>query len=114
MPLTRSVQGLWRADWQPLLAHLLDRREPPEERAASVHMTLAGGIVAQAELIRSQANVETVGLCGGVFQNARLTSAATGMLEERGFEVRLGGRVPVNDAGLSFGQVVEHAAARRE
>jgi hydrogenase maturation protein HypF len=113
MPLTRDYQGLWRADWQPLLTHLLESGEAPEERAASVHMTLAGCVASQAELILSQTAFDTVGLCGGVFQNARLTTAVVSMLEDRGFDVRLGSRVPVNDAGLSFGQVVEYAAAQR-
>ena len=31
-------------------------------------------------------------------------------LQEAGFEVCLGERVPANDAGLSFGQVIEYAA----
>jgi len=37
-----------------------------------------------------------------------LTEHACDRLRAEGFEVCLGQRVPVNDAGLSFGQVIEY------
>ncbi|MHB1076478.1 hypothetical protein [Thiobacillus sp.] len=36
-----------------------------------------------------------------------LAEAAIGLLERAGFSAHLPQRVPVNDAGLSFGQVIE-------
>jgi hydrogenase maturation protein HypF len=73
------------------------------------HETLAEALLRQACAVRARRPVETVGLCGGVFQNRRLAQACVRRLRRHGFEPLLGRRVPVNDAGLSFGQVVEYA-----
>jgi hydrogenase maturation protein HypF len=54
--------------------------------------------------------VRIVGLSGGVFQNRLLSERLVRELEARGFRVVLGERVPANDGGLSFGQVIEYAA----
>ena len=50
-----------------------------------------------------------VGLSGGVFQNKRLTEEAFGGLRTQGFRVYLSQNVPCNDAGLSYGQIIEAA-----
>jgi hydrogenase maturation protein HypF len=42
-----------------------------------------------------------------VFQNRLLTESAKALLERHGFNVRLPQRVPVNDAGVCLGQVME-------
>jgi len=47
-------------------------------------------------------------LSGGVFQNRALTEQAVALLENDGFRVMLPEAVPVNDAGISFGQVIEY------
>ena len=57
--------------------------------------------------MRAQTDIRSVGLSGGVFQNRLLAEAAIERLESAGFQVHLPQRVPVNDAGLSFGQVIE-------
>jgi hydrogenase maturation protein HypF len=51
-----------------------------------------------------------VGLTGGVFQNRRLTERALARLAAAGFECHLPQRLPVNDAGISLGQVAEFLA----
>lgn len=43
----------------------------------------------------------------GVFQNRRLTDPAVEALTAEGFEVLLPHRLPVNDAAIAFGQIVE-------
>lgn len=80
---------------------------PPAERAACFHRSLARALVEQAQKLREQSGIGTVGLTGGVFQNRMLAEAAIAQLEAAGFAVHLPRRVPVNDAGLSFGQVIE-------
>jgi hydrogenase maturation protein HypF len=57
--------------------------------------------------LRAQTGIQAVGLTGGVFQNRVLAEAAISRLDAAGFIVRLPQRIPVNDAGLSFGQVIE-------
>lgn len=107
LPLTRDPLGLWRTDWAPLLPMLGDTTRPAAERAARFHLSLAQALVEQAKQLRTQTGIRSVGLTGGVFQNRVLAEAAIGLLERAGFSVHLPQRVPVNDAGLSFGQVIE-------
>jgi hydrogenase maturation protein HypF len=107
LPLQRDATGIWRSDWAPLLPMLADTTLPVAERAASFHLSLAHALVEQAKQLREQTGIHTIGLTGGVFQNRVLAEAAIGLIEAAGFIVHLPQRLPVNDAGLSFGQVIE-------
>jgi hydrogenase maturation protein HypF len=111
LPLQRDPLGLWRTDWTPLLPLLADTGRPVAERASSFHLSLAQALVEQAEKLRAQTGIRSVGLTGGVFQNRVLAQAAIDRLEAAGFKIHLPQRVPVNDAGLSFGQVIEYLHA---
>jgi len=62
--------------------------------------------------VREQTGVERVGLGGGVFQNRVLTEQVRARLAAAGFEVLLPRILPVNDAAISYGQLVEASAAR--
>jgi hydrogenase maturation protein HypF len=107
LPLRRDADGLWRTDWAPLLPMLGNDALPAAERAASFHLSLAQALVDQATQLREQTGIRSVGLTGGVLQNRLLAEAAIERLESAGFEAHLPRRIPVNDAGLSFGQVIE-------
>jgi hydrogenase maturation protein HypF len=107
LPLRRDADGLWRTDWAPLLPMLGNDALPAAERAASFHLSLAQALVDQATQLREQTGIRSVGLIGGVLQNRLLAEAAIERLESAGFEAHLPRRIPVNDAGLSFGQVIE-------
>lgn len=107
LPLAQGGDGIWRSDWEPLLALLADASRPLAERAASFHLSLAQALVDQARALREQTGIATVGLTGGVFQNRLLAEAAIRRLEGAGFAAGLPRRIPVNDAGLSFGQVID-------
>ena len=107
LPLEHDLLGVWRTDWAPLLPMLTDPTRPVAERAASFHLSLAQALVEQAKQLREQTGIRSVGLTGGVFQNRLLAEAAIELLEAAGLSVHLPRRVPVNDAGLSFGQVIE-------
>ncbi|MBN8928617.1 MAG: carbamoyltransferase HypF [Rhodospirillales bacterium] len=115
LPITRDASGVWRTDWAPLLPALSDPTRSAADRAALFHATLAAALVAQAEILRAEAGLTRIGitrlgLTGGAFQNRRLTEAVIARAEEAGFAVTLPATLPVNDAGLSFGQLVESAA----
>jgi hydrogenase maturation protein HypF len=107
LPLSRDANGLWRADWEPLLAILTDASISAEERAGVFHDTMARTLVAQALAILPEAGFEAVGLCGGVFQNKRLSERIMVLLAGHGIAVYLPETVPANDGGLAFGQLVE-------
>jgi hydrogenase maturation protein HypF len=107
LPLARDSGGIWRSDWAPLLPMLTDGAISVAERATCFHLSLAQALVDQAKQLRAQTGIQSVGLTGGVFQNRVLAEAAINQLETAGFAIHLPRRVPVNDAGLSFGQVIE-------
>jgi len=107
LPLARDATGIWRSDWAPLLPMLADIARPQATRAASFHLSLTQALLEQAQQLRAQTGITSVGLAGGVFQNRLLAEAAIGRLQAAGFAAHLPQRVPVNDAGLSFGQVIE-------
>jgi hydrogenase maturation protein HypF len=107
LPLNRDANGLWRTDWSPLVALLMDDRQPRSVRAGRFHAILAQALVDQAVAIRADTGAHRIGLAGGVFQNSHLTELIVGLLTERGFEVHVPRRLPVNDAAISFGQLIE-------
>lgn len=107
LPLERDPAGIWRSDWTPLLPMLTEPTRPVAERAASFHLSLAQALVEQARQLRAQTGIRSVGLTGGVFQNRLLAESAIDRLRAASFAVHLPQRVPVNDAGLSFGQIIE-------
>ena len=57
---------------------------------------------------RDSHGVTHIGLAGVVFQNRILTEQAAERLKADGFGVHIPADVPVNDAGLSAGQVIEY------
>lgn len=110
MQLETDGDGMLRSDWRPLLAVMADAGLAVEHRASVFHDSLAQALVQQACAIRRQHAVDSVGLCGGVFQNRRLTEACIQRLRAEGFQVLLGRQLPVNDAAISFGQVIQYLA----
>jgi hydrogenase maturation protein HypF len=76
------------------------------------HSSLAEALYAQAIAIRKHTGVARVGLSGGVFQNRALTEQVHALLTAGGFEVLIPERLPVNDAAISYGQLVEVTAVQ--
>ena len=113
LPLARDTDGLWRTDWRPLLDRLLDPTAPAAHRAADFHATLAQAAVAMALRVREAFGFDAVGLCGGVFQNRLLCDDIAQRFGRHGIALHLPARVPVNDAGLALGQIVEASALWR-
>lgn len=110
LPLARDHHGVLRSDWASLVPALLDERRSRQERATQFHESLAAALCAQACEVRTEFAVQRVGLCGGVFQNRVLTERARMLLQAAGFEVLIPRCLPVGDAAISFGQLVESAA----
>jgi hydrogenase maturation protein HypF len=116
VPLALRVvreRGLWVYDSAPTLTDLLERRlngEPVPRLAAAFHLTLA---LATADLVARAVEdgaPRTVCLGGGCFVNQRLLTEVRRRLRAQGLRVLVGGRVPVGDGGISFGQAAVAAA----
>lgn len=111
LPLASDDAGILRSDWSPLLPLLLDREQPLARRAGIFHASMAAALVAQASAVRRDRGEFAVGLGGGVFQNRLLAERCLDELHAAGFlRAYLPVDVPCNDAGLSFGQVIEAGA----
>jgi len=110
LPLSRDASGIWRSDWEPLVQALLDERHSTSERAAMFHASLAQALFDQALAVRRHSGVARVGLCGGVFQNRLLTEQVHMLLSGAGFKVLIPQLLPLNDAAISYGQLIEAAA----
>jgi len=95
-------------NWKSLIQVMLDSALSVKTRAALFHHSLAHSLWQQAKYVREKHGVNTVSFCGGVFQNRVLTEKAIALLAADGFEVYLPELIPVNDAGISFGQVMEY------
>lgn len=106
LPLHKR-DGLWISDWEPLLAPLQDPQRSVASRASLLHTTLARALIAQASALRAEHGISRIGLAGGVFQNRVLCEKIAGMAARENFELFIPERLPCNDAGLSFGQLIE-------
>lgn len=96
-------------DWKPLLeAVLADLRTGVAitRISARFHNALANFAL---EIARA-AGLARIATGGGCFQNEYLLHRVTTRLESAGFQLFAPARIPINDGGISFGQV---AAARR-
>jgi len=113
LPLSRCANGIWESDWRPLLNCLMDARLTTSGRAAMFHATLAEMLLAQARAVRDQYGQFRLGLTGGVFQNRQLCELVLSGAERDGFLAFIPERLPCNDGGLSFGQIVEASANDR-
>lgn len=80
--------------------------------SAMFHNTVALGVGAVCEEIRSQEGIKRIVLSGGVFQNELLLKLVAEKLRERGFDVYSHFLLPPNDACLALGQAAV-AMARR-
>jgi hydrogenase maturation protein HypF len=107
LPLGADEKGLCRADWTELIRYLLESPEPTSLKASVFHESMARCLLGQALRIRDTSRFETVGLTGGVFQNALLTRRCGELLQDCGFQVLQSRLIPCNDAGISAGQVMQ-------
>jgi len=110
LPLSKDDDGLLIADWEPLLDILMDESRLVAERASLFHNSMAKTVLQQSRQARTSHDTNRIGLSGGVFQNRILTEQVVTLLENDGFSVMLPEDIPVNDAGISFGQIIEYGA----
>ncbi len=103
-----SKDGLFEWDWRPVIQDVV-RDIPLGAGVISARFHRAVIALVDANAARGEA----VALSGGVFQNRRLLLGCTRVLEKKGVSVYTNERVPVNDAGICYGQAAVCAAGRR-
>lgn len=92
-----------------LIADVVGHRRdgiPPAALAAAFHEAVAVMVCDVAQRVSAARRLTTVGLTGGVFQNAHLVVITRRKLENAGFSVLIHRRVPPNDGGLALGQAI--------
>lgn len=73
--------------------------------SAKFHNTVAKIVVEVAKVLRENYNKDIVVLSGGVFQNRFLLAKTVWFLQEEKFKVFFNSVFPINDGGISAGQV---------
>jgi len=111
LAIGKNARQLWEADWGTLLAMLQDQGMSIAARAAVFHASLAAMLLDTAARVRAEHGSFAVGLTGGVFQNRLLAEHALTGLGDAGFDAYLPADIPANDAGISFGQLIEATQA---
>ena len=103
-----NENNLLITNWAPLVHAMLDATLSISQRSSLFHASMAHAMLQQARVLRDKYNVNTIGLSGGVFQNKMLTEQAIALLSDDGFKICFPELIPVNDAGISFGQIIEY------
>jgi hydrogenase maturation protein HypF len=101
-----AATSLLVADWRPVVRAIVGdviAGAPPSIVAAGFHHAVARMI---DDVRQRLAPAATVGLTGGVFQNALLVEQSLARLRAAGCDVLLHHRVPPNDGGLALGQAL--------
>jgi len=106
LPVATDEKGIARIDWQPLIHLLKDHTLSREHRAVCFHKTLAECVARLCIQFKTQEMA--VGLSGGVFQNQLLLRLIKERLDKQGFNVYIPESIPLNDGGLSVGQIIEY------
>ena len=91
---------------------LVDSSLSVGERLGRFHGALSATLVREALHHGAANGTNIIGMTGGVFQNRLLTEHAAAALSRHGFKVLLHERIPMNDGGLSYGQVIEFSAGK--
>ncbi len=97
-------------DWRPLLRmvilRFMEKQVPPELVALEFHINLVRLISSAVQHFSRVSGIKTIVLCGGCMNNRLLLEGLFRKLAEMDLELYSGEYVPVNDGGISLGQVV--------
>ncbi len=112
LPLIEQANRHCLIDWQPLLEMLQDKDQEPASRSIVFHNSMAHSIIKQAELFKEKFQIDAIGLSGGVFQNKVLVEKIFKLAARNNLTFFLPKEIPVNDGGLSYGQIIEFAGCQ--
>lgn len=121
--IDHSEKGIYRFEMKdnqvsfyPMIRQIVDdlhRGGSPGAIAAKFHNTLIELVRFLAIDAREHTGLDRVVLGGGTFQNRYLVKKIMDKLEKERFEVYLPDRIPVNDQGISAGQLAIGAERRK-
>jgi hydrogenase maturation protein HypF len=114
----RSERGLFdygigengEIDFEPMMRQITEHAAGKKNvgaTSAMFHNTIAAALADSCRKLRKESN--KVCLSGGVFQNKFLLKRLVPLLEKAGLKVFLPKKIPVNDGGLSIGQIAVSA-----
>ncbi|NNJ90402.1 MAG: carbamoyltransferase HypF [Gammaproteobacteria bacterium] len=107
LPLLDESRRIDRVDWSAMLPYLMDQSKSVEERAAIFHNSMAQTVIDQALHYSNEYAFDGIGLSGGVFQNKKLVETIIRLAQPHKLNIYLPATIPVNDGGLSYGQIIE-------
>ena len=118
LPLRATLHGdMLLVDWTEAFALLHDSPPAPADvpaLAAALHHAMARAAIMMIEHALSICPFDHVGLTGGVFMNEILSELVMHALKNRNIAPLPAERVPPNDGGISFGQIVLAGATSDE
>ena len=88
-----------------MIDEILNTMHEPHRASAMFHNTVAHALAECCKVLRKESGIKNVCLGGGTFQNTLLLSRLFKLLEKDDFNIYLPRQLPVNDGGLSLGQV---------
>jgi len=103
-PIPLSDGHVWTADLAPLVRGLLTHKRAGMQ-VSELSARFISSIVDFGVRSCQRAGLSQVVLAGGCFQNDLLTRSLVLQLENAGFQILLPQQVPINDGGISAGQV---------
>ena len=112
LPVLEAGDGRFQLDPLPLLVALGERRAGGarvEDLAAGFHDAVAVATADVAVRLADARAINQVAIGGGVFQNARLTSALVAALEARRLTPLVPRQLSPNDGAISYGQAAAAA-----
>ena len=92
----------------------LNNKIPIDKISSKFHNYLVEVILRFSIMMRERYSINDVLLSGGVFQNFLLLKRTIELLKKNNFEVIVPDEVPINDGGISFGQLYLASIIRRE
>ena len=113
LPIAPLEDHFWQIDWSPLLPVVLDTQCSAKRKSEVFHASMVGVISDVIAVLGDHFSFERVGLTGGVFQNQTLVSWVQDTIAAQSVEITLPRALPVNDGGISAGQIIEHIGVSR-
>ncbi|MDF2674366.1 MAG: carbamoyltransferase HypF [Clostridiales bacterium] len=84
----------------------IEHNVSPSAISARFHNTISNAVVDAVIRIREEFSLNDVVLSGGVFKNTYLLERVYRKLKDKGFNVYFNEQIPINDSGISLGQLM--------